>query len=321
MIKKLKIKNVNIKNNVFLAPMAGYTDVAFRAMCKSYGAGLTFTEMVSAKAICMGNKKTLELLYTTPKETPVAVQLFGNDPDAFAGAIQSGYLDKFDIIDINMGCPAPKIYSNGDGSSLMGNMPLARKIIETVVSVTDKPISVKFRSGLDEKHINAVSFAKMCEEAGTSMITVHPRTKIQGYSGRADYNIIREVTSCVSIPVIASGDVCSINELNYLVNECGASGVMIGRASLGKPEIFAELLKGIAQDYSMQDKLKQIKKHIKILQKYYQDNYISMTMKKHILNYVKEFKDATKLKLKVCEAKNLEEMIYVIKEASQSPLK
>lgn len=316
MIKPIKIKNVKLKNNVFLAPMAGYTDVAFRYMCKKYGAGLTFTEMVSAKAICQGNKKTLELLHTTDIENPVAVQLFGSDPDAFVKAIETGHLDKFDIIDINMGCPAPKIYGNGDGSHLMSDINLARNIISRVVKATNKPVSVKFRSGIDDEHINAVEFAKMCEEAGASFITVHPRTKVQGYSGTANMDIIKQITSVVTIPVIASGDISSVEQANKIIEEYGASGVMVGRASLGRPEIFYELTKQKKKILTLKDKVKQIKEHIKILKKYYMPNYINMTMKKHILAYIKDYKNATSLKLKVCEAKNLEEMINVIESHS-----
>lgn len=310
----MKIKNIKLKNNLFLAPMAGYTDVGFRALCKSYGAGLTTTEMVSAKALSMGSKKTEELLYTTSLEKPSCVQLFGSEPEAFKKAIESGKIDKFDIIDINMGCPAPKIYGNGDGSFLMGNINLAREIIKTCVNSTSKPISVKFRSGVDENSINAAQFAKMCEEAGASFITVHPRTKTQGYSGKADYDIIKEVTKVVSIPVIASGDVVSKHEYDYLINECGASGVMVGRASLGKPEIFKEILKGCKLNLSLKEKIKQIEKHIKILKEFHGEKFVNMTMRKHILNYLKEFKNASKIKVDICKAETLEEMLKLLKD-------
>lgn len=310
----MKIKNVKIKNNLFLAPMAGYTDVGFRHLCKKYGAGLTTTEMVSAKAISMGSKKTLELLYKTKEEKPSCVQLFGSEPEAFKKAIESGVLDNFDIIDINMGCPAPKIYGNGDGCSLMSNIPLAREIIETCVKATTKPITVKFRSGIDEKHINAAKFAKMCEEAGASLITIHPRTKVQGYSGNACYDIVKDVVNSVSIPVVASGDVSGVKEYDYLINECGASGVMIGRKALGRPEIFEEILKRKQKTLSMKQKLKQVLKHIEVLKKYHNENYINMTMRKHILNYLKEFKNASLLKVEVCKAETLDDMVEVLKQ-------
>ena len=312
MIKSLKFKNVKIKNNIFLAPMAGYTDVAFRAMCKGYGAGLCFTEMVSAKAICMKNKKTLELLNKTKKEKPCAVQLFGSDPKAFEEAVKSGVLDDFDIIDINMGCPAPKIYGNGDGSKLMANLPLAEEIIRAVVRSTNKPVSVKFRSGINETSINVKEFAIMCEKAGATFITVHPRTREQGYSGSANWDIIKEVVKSVKIPVIASGDVKTLEDVKFLTEVCGAAGVMIGRASLGKPEIFKEIITGKKLNLSLKDKYKQIVRHIEILKEYYSENFINMTMKKHILNYVKEFKNASSLKIKVGLSRTTEEMLDAV---------
>ena len=311
----MKIKNIKLKNNLFLAPMAGYTDAGFRYLCKKYGAGLTTTEMVSAKALSMGSKKTIELLSKTSKEKPSCVQLFGSEPEAFKKAIESGVLDSFDIIDINMGCPAPKIYGNGDGSSLMSNLPLAKEIIETCVKATSKPITVKFRSGIDDEHINAAQFAKMCEDAGASLITIHPRTKVQGYSGIANYEIVKDVVNAVSIPVVASGDVGGIKEYDYLINECGASGVMIGRKALGKPEIFEEILKRKTKKLSMKDKLKQVLKHIEILKQFHNDNYINMTMRKHILNYLKEFKNASLLKVEVCKAETLEQMVDVLRKS------
>lgn len=312
MIKPLVIKNVKIENNVFLAPMAGYTDVGFRALCKRYGAGLTCTEMISAKALSMGSKKTEELLASLPEESPIAVQLFGNEKEAFRLAIKSGKLDKFNIIDINMGCPAPKIVGNREGSFLMTDIAMAEEIIRTCVASTDKPISVKFRSGWDALHINAVEFAQMCERAGASMITVHPRTKTQGYSGHSDWELIREVVKAVSIPVIASGDVYSRADADYLTNECGASGVMVGRATLGKPEIFEEIIKDIKTDFSMEQKQQQILEHIKILREFYPEKFVYATMKKHILNYLKNFNNATKLKQQVCLAESLDEMLDIL---------
>lgn len=313
MIKTLTIKDIKMNNNVFLAPMAGYTDVGFRTLCKRYGAGLTYTEMVSAKALSMGSKKTEDLLVFLPEETPIAVQLFGNDKEAFRLAIESGKLDKFDIIDINMGCPAPKIVGNYEGSFLMTQLETAEEIIRTCVASTNKPVSVKFRSGWDALHINAVEFAQMCERAGASMITIHPRTKTQGYSGHSDWELIREVTKAVSIPVIASGDISSRTDAEYLVNECGASGVMIGRASLGKPEIFEEIIQGTTTNFSMEQKRQQIFTHIEILRKFYPEKFVYATMKKHILNYLKSFNGATKLKQKVCLAESLEEMLNILK--------
>ena len=312
MIKKLKIKNLELENNVFLAPMAGYTDAGFRALAKKYGAGLTFTEMVSAKALSMGSVKTEELLVSLKEEKPIAVQLFGNEPEAFRKAICSGLLDKFDIIDINMGCPAPKIVSNHEGSYLLTQMELAREIIRTCVEATKKPISVKFRSGFYEDTIVAKEFAKMCEEAGASMITLHPRTKPQGYSGHSNWELIKEVTKEVSIPVIASGDVHEREDARYLIEECGASGVMIGRGSLGKPEIFAEIIKGEDQKLTLKDKLVQINEHIAVLRKFHSEKFIYMTMKKHILSYLKDFRGASELREKICLCASLDEMLNLL---------
>ena len=314
MIRTIEIKNVKIKNNVFLAPMAGYTDVGFRTLCSKLGAGLTYTEMVSAKALSMGSKKTEELLVSLPQERPIAVQLFGNEPKAFEIAIKSGLLDKFDIIDINMGCPAPKIVGNKEGSYLMTQMELAEDIIRTCVNSTDKPVTVKFRSGFDVLNINAVEFAKMCERAGASMITIHPRTKTQGYSGHSDWSMVRKVVDAVNIPVIASGDVFTRADVDYLTDECGASGVMIGRATLGNPEIFTEILNDEKLNLTMKDKLVQVEEHIEVLKKFFADKFIYMTMKKHILSYLKNFSGATKIKQQVCLADSLEKMLDIIRE-------
>lgn len=315
MIKSLKFKNVKIKNNVFLAPMAGYTDVAFRAIVKKYGAGLTFTEMVSAKALCMGSKKTEELLYSYKEETPIAVQLFGHKAEDFVGAIKSGLLDKFDIIDINMGCPAPKIVGNKEGSYLMTEIENARDIVFSCVNATNKPVSVKFRSGYDEDHINVVEFAKMCEDSGATFITVHPRTKTQGYAGKSDWSLIEKVCQAVKIPVIASGDVFTVEDVNYLTDKMGASGVMIGRASLGKPEIFQEILLNQKLNLTLKDKLTQIEEHIELLKKFYNEKFVYMNMKKHILSYLKDFSGASELREKICLCDSLSDMLNLIKNA------
>ena len=181
------IKNVELKSNAILAPMAGFTDLAFRKMCSDFGAGLTTTEMISAKALHYKNKKTEDMLFTLEGESPKAVQIFGHEPEIMAEAVKNPLLEKFDIIDINMGCPAPKIYTNGDGSALMQNIELAEEVIKACVKATDKPITVKFRLGHNDNEINVIEFAKMCERAGAAAITVHGRTKVQGYSGKVDY--------------------------------------------------------------------------------------------------------------------------------------
>ncbi|MBR4002550.1 MAG: tRNA-dihydrouridine synthase family protein, partial [Clostridia bacterium] len=223
----MKIKNVEIKNNLFLAPMAGITDKAFRCLCKKFGVGLTYTEMVSVKGLFYNSKNTKQLLDTFESESPCAVQLFGNEPEVFRTVIKSGVLDKFDIIDINMGCPAPKIVKNGDGSSLMKDLNLASEIIKACVESTDKPITVKFRKGFYKTDDKLTQFAKMCESSGASAITVHPRTREDFFSGEIDIEDIKKVKQAVNIPVIGNGDVVDENSYKKMLSS-GCDGVMIG---------------------------------------------------------------------------------------------
>jgi tRNA-dihydrouridine synthase B len=277
----MKIKNVEIEPNIILAPMAGVTDVAFRELCKHFGAGLTTTEMVSVKALLFGNKKTLELLRTFEGESPCAVQIFGHEPKDFAKLLLSGVLDKFDIIDINMGCPAPKIVKNGDGSALLKNLDLAEEIVRVCVASTEKPITVKIRKGFFATDDVLVELAKRLERAGASAITVHPRTQAQGYSGLVDPNDIKKVKDAVKIPVIANGDI--VDKCSYeKMLQTGCDAVMIGRRAVGQPQIFATLLGKKVGETSLEI----AKLHLKILKKYFDDNYILKTFKRHAFSYV-----------------------------------
>jgi len=305
----MKIKNVQTRSDIFLAPMAGVTDEGFRKLCVDYGAGLTYTEMVSAKALYKNSKKTLKLLRVAENENPIAVQLFGHEPEVFYEVIKSGVLDKFDIIDINMGCPAPKIVKNGDGSVLLRNMDLARQIIEKCVSATDKPITVKFRMGYYENQNVAVEFAKMCEEAGASAITIHGRTKEQMYSGRANYDVIKDVVSAVKIPVIGNGDVVDKSSYEQML-KTGVAAVMIGRGALGNPELFSELL-GKPQKVN---KLQQIKEHYEILQQSIEEKYLVQLFKKHLLWYVSGFKNSVAIKRSIVLLNNFEEIYAILEE-------
>ena len=262
----LKIKNVELKSNLILAPMAGLSDVAFRNMCLKFGAGLVCTEMVSAKALSYKNKKTEDLLITLDDEVPKAVQIFGHEPEVMAEAVKNPLLAKFDIIDINMGCPAPKIVKNGDGSALLKNFDLAEQIISACVNATDKPITVKFRIGFDEGENIAVDFARMCEKAGAAAITVHGRTTKQGYSGIVNYEAIKQVKQAVNIPVFANGNCETREDYENILKITGADGIMIGRASLGSPEIFEEILTGKKSNVN---KFEQIKYHYETLMKFY----------------------------------------------------
>lgn len=305
------IKNVELKSNLILAPMAGYTDLAFRKMCKDFGAGLTCTEMVSAKALHYKSQKTAKLLNTLDDESPKAVQIFGHEPEIMAEAVTNPLLAKFDIIDINMGCPAPKIYSNGDGSALMGNIELAEQIIKACVQATTKPITVKFRLGLTDSSKNAVEFAKMCERAGASAITVHGRTKVQGYSGSVDLDAIKEVKKAVSIPVFANGDCKSREDFLNMLKITGADGVMVGRAAIGRPEIFQEILTGEPPDVN---KVEQVRFHYETLLKFHPELYVVKFMRSHMAGYLSgKYKNSQAL-VKICKMEKYSEIDQFLTE-------
>jgi len=305
----MKIKNINIDSPLFLAPMADYTNVAFRRICKECGAGFTVTEMVSAKALFYESEKTYDLLETYEEEHPMAVQIFGSDPKIMAYVCTLPILEKFDIIDINMGCPAPKIVKNGEGSALMQNIKLAREIITECVKLSKKPITVKFRAGWDEKNINAVEFAKMCEEAGASAITIHGRTRDQFYSGKVNYDIIKKVKQSVNIPVIGNGDV--VDKLTYQkMLDTGVDAVMIGRASVGNPWIFSELLN---IPYK-KDKLEVLLKYIKYMEESKKaEREIILSMRKVIIKYLVGIPNSSEEKQYFLTLESLNEVILFLK--------
>lgn len=235
----IAIGSVTLPNRLILAPMAGVTDLAFRQICREHGAGLTVTEMASAKAMDFGDKKTPRLLQLAPGEHPASAQIFGSDPDCMArGALRALEISGCDIIDINMGCPAPKIVNNGDGSALMKSPDLAARIVKAVKKAVPVPVTVKFRMGWDASSVNCVEFARLCEQAGADMIAIHGRTRSQQYSGTADWDMIGQVKQAVSIPVAANGDVFAPEDVPRILSHTGADLVMIGRGSLGDPWIF-----------------------------------------------------------------------------------
>ncbi len=238
---KLTIGNVELRNNVILAPMAGVTDLPFRVLCKEQGAGLLCMEMVSAKAIYYGSKNTEELMKISPTEMPVSLQLFGSDADIMADMAKKIEEKPFAILDINMGCPVPKVVNNGEGSALMKNPKLAEEIITKMVKAVKKPVTVKIRKGFDEARLNAVEMAKIAEASGAAAVAVHGRTREQYYAGKADWDCIRAVKEAVKIPVIGNGDVTDALSAERLLKETGCDGVMVGRAAQGNPFIFREI--------------------------------------------------------------------------------
>ena len=237
----MKIGSVTLENNIILAPMAGVTDLPFRLLCKEQGCGLVYSEMVSAKAVFYGNKNTIPLLLSDEAEHPVALQLFGSDPELMADMAARLEEYPFDIFDVNMGCPVPKVVNNGEGSALMKNPELAERILSTMVKAVKKPVTVKIRKGFDDTCINGVELAKRAEAAGVSAVAIHGRTRQQYYSGKADWDIIRQIKETVSIPVIGNGDIFTPQDGKRMLEETGCDGIMVGRGARGNPWLFGAL--------------------------------------------------------------------------------
>ncbi|TCL61227.1 tRNA-U20-dihydrouridine synthase [Kineothrix alysoides] len=313
-LRPLRIGDAILENNIILAPMAGVTDLPFRLLCKEQGAGLICMEMVSAKAIMYNNKNTEELLAIHPEERPVSLQLFGSDPYIISEMAKRIEERPFAVLDINMGCPMPKIVNNGEGSALMKDSSLVEKIVAETVKAIKKPVTVKIRKGFDEEHVNAVEIAKAAEAAGAAAVTVHGRTREQYYAGKADWDIIAKVKESVRIPVIGNGDVTDGESAARLMEQTGCDGVMVGRAVRGNPWIFREIKtylqtgEKIASPEAAQVK-EMILRHAK-LQLKYKGEYIGIReMRKHVAWYVTGFPYAARFRQKVNEMETFDDLM------------
>lgn len=309
----LKIGNVTLENNLILAPMAGVTDLPFRLLCKEQGAGLICTEMISAKAIYFKNKNTETLMEIDERERPVSLQLFGSDADLMAEIARQIEPRNFDILDINMGCPVPKVVNNGEGSALMKNPKLVHEIVSKVSKAIEKPLTVKIRKGFTEDCVNAVEIAKIAEDAGAAAIAVHGRTREQYYAGNADWDIIRQVKEAVSIPVLGNGDVDSPKKAEALVRETGCDGIMIGRAVQGNPWLFSQILHyqktgELLPKPGMEEVKEMILRHAK-MQLEYKGNYTGMReMRKHVAWYTTGMPHSAAVRRMVNEVESYEQL-------------
>lgn len=299
---------LKLENNIVIAPMAGYSDVGFRSVCCDYGSGATFTEMLSAQAMLYNNKKTQDMTFRYPTEKCVIAQIFGNDPIVMARAVGNPILNGFEGVDINMGCPAPKVVKNGEGSALLKNLPLAGRIIWACKKeVGTRPLSVKVRLGFNESNIAEI--AKMCEENGADFITVHGRVTKQMFAGEVDYDSIAKAKQSVSIPVFGNGNVTDKSSYEKMLST-GVDGVMIGRGAVGKPWLIADLLD---KPYVISP-IEAIKKHVEILRKYYPEQWIVLFMRKHFIAYASAFKGGAKSKIALSTSQSVDESLNILQE-------
>lgn len=317
-MSQLKIGSVTLKNNIVLAPMAGVSDLPFRLLCARQGAGMVCTEMISAKAIFYGNRNTEELLRIHPEEGEVSLQLFGSDPEIVSEMAKRIEERPFAVLDLNMGCPVPKVVNNGEGSALMKNPVLAGKIIEKTARAIGKPVTVKIRKGFDSAHVNAVELAHIAQESGAAAVAVHGRTREEYYSGKADWDIIAQVKAAVSIPVLGNGDVTDAEAAKQMLAQTGCDGILIGRAAQGNPWIFREVTaalegKEIPERPSKEEIYEMIVAHA-MLSKEYKGEYIAVReMRKHMAWYTTGFPHSSRLRRKINEMETMEQLVEGMK--------
>lgn len=317
-LHKLKIGNVELENNLILAPMAGVTNLPFRIVCKDYGAGMVCTEMASAKAMFHNDQKTKRLFNTEGEKRPISFQVFGSELESMAYAVK--YMSDFaDIIDINMGCPAPKVVKNGDGSKLLLDLKKAQEIIETAVKNSKVPVTLKFRKGWDKENIVAVDIAQIAEQAGASAVTIHGRTRSEFYTGKADWDIIKKVKQSVNIPVIGNGDIVDEESALQMFEQTGVDGIMIGRGSFGNPWIFRNVKHYLETGEKLpqptnNEKLEVMEKHIELAVKEKGEDVAIKELRKHIAWYTKNLKNSSEFRNSINKVEKKEELISKLEE-------
>ncbi|EQK46419.1 MULTISPECIES: tRNA dihydrouridine synthase DusB [Paraclostridium] len=315
----MKIGNVTLDNKVFLSPMAGVTDLPFRLICKEQDCGMLYTEMINAKALCYDDQNTKKMLKIEEEEHPVAVQIFGSDPAFMGGAAE--ILNEYpnEILDINMGCPAPKVIKNGDGSALMKNPKLAEEVLKSVVKNSKKPVTLKIRKGWDDNNINAVEIAKIAEASGISALAIHGRTREQYYSGKADWDIIAKIKESINIPVIGNGDVFEVEDAINMINKTNCDAIMIGRGAQGNPWIFKRInhymkTGEILPEPTGEEKINTALKHLKLAIDEHGEYVAVREMRKHIAWYLKGLRGSARLRDEINKIESYEEVVNKLRD-------
>lgn len=321
----MKIGNVELKNKVFLSPMAGVTDLPFRLICKEQNCGLLYTEMINAKALCYDDENTKKMLNIEEEEHPVAVQIFGSDPEFMGKAAEIMNQYPNEILDINMGCPAPKVVKNGDGSALMRNPKLAEKVLTAVVKNSKKPVTLKIRKGWDDSSVNAVEIAKIAEACGISALAIHGRTREQYYSGKADWDIIGDIKNNINIPVIGNGDVFEIQDAINMLDKTNCDAIMIGRGAQGNPWIFKRInhymeTGEILPEPTIDEKMNVALKHLKLAVEEHGEYVAVREMRKHLGWYLKGLKNSARVRDEINKIENYEEVVSRLKEYMEESL-